>query len=110
MTTSKRWFWLCFAENGFRGVVVIEAFDFLDAVAGTHLLGINPGGGVAGWEVPGVLLAIIHENCRNRLLSLTEVEAHYASCGTLSTMGESGPPQYLPKPFCQGRRKDKESQ
>ena len=38
------WMWLSFAENGFRGVVILRARDIIEAVAITTRLGINPGG------------------------------------------------------------------
>lgn len=44
-------FWLSFADNGFRGVVVTEAEDLRAAIRRTHRLGINPGGQIMSWEV-----------------------------------------------------------
>lgn len=53
-----RWFWLSFADGDrpkgqqFLGVIVVRALYFELAVARTHELGINPGGEVAGMEIP----------------------------------------------------------
>lgn len=46
----ETWWWLSFAENGFRGAVIVRASGLLDAVSQTHRRGINPGGEVLGVE------------------------------------------------------------
>ena len=46
-------FWLSYAgEEGSRGVVVTEAFSFLEACALVGAIGLSPGGEVLGFEVP----------------------------------------------------------
>ena len=45
--------WLSFAAaDGFRGVVLTRAGSFIEANQKTHMLGVNPGGEVRGFEVP----------------------------------------------------------
>lgn len=39
-------------KEGWRGCVVVDADNFLAAVAKTHRLGINPGGEVMGSQLP----------------------------------------------------------
>lgn len=54
-------FWLSFADASlpkgqqFLGVAIVNAHSFLEAVKVAHILGINPGGEVQGFdvEVPG---------------------------------------------------------
>ncbi len=67
----KEWWFLSFAQPGkFLGGAYLLAGDFMDAVRLSHRLGINPGGSVAGFDVPG----IPPERFRNRLLSRAECE------------------------------------
>lgn len=45
-------FYLSFAdEQGFRGGLIIAGSDFLHAVANARVLGLNPGGEVAGKDI-----------------------------------------------------------
>jgi len=53
----KQQFWLSFAGRKFKGVAIVHADDFIEAVMICNLLGINPGGEVAGHEIPPVLVA-----------------------------------------------------
>lgn len=62
----KKLWWLSFAdEDGFKGVVILEAFGFADALTCATGAGLNPGG-----EVQAMLVdpADIPEALRNRLL------------------------------------------
>jgi hypothetical protein len=84
------WWYLSFAEpnvdeggtapvgEGFRGGLYIEAASLADAVTQSHELGLNPGGEVAGIEIPAEAMADFEENVppelRLRLLSKNEVE------------------------------------
>lgn len=44
--------WLSFADaSGFKGVVIVEAYGFTDALRRSHDAGINPGGEVQGLRV-----------------------------------------------------------
>lgn len=48
-------FWLSFADDdngGFLGACIVDATDFLSAVAAAHVLKCNPGGECLGWEFP----------------------------------------------------------
>lgn len=68
-----RWFYLSFVnENGFAGAAIVEAKGMAHAIEKAHALGINPGGEVAGCEVPQD--ALIPEQAKNRLLSLNELK------------------------------------
>ncbi len=64
-------FYLSFAAESFLGACVIEADDFLGAVARTHALGINPGGQVLGAKLPPGVAE--HEMQRDRLYSADEL-------------------------------------
>jgi len=70
--------WLSFADGSlpegsqFLGVVIVEAWSFLDAVMQAHRRGINPGGEVQGVEIPRALE--IPAEYVNRLLSRAECE------------------------------------
>lgn len=58
--------WLSFADDtGFRGVVIVEAYGFTDALAISRDKGLNPGGEVQGWRVDPTDHP---EGMRNRLL------------------------------------------
>lgn len=71
--------WLSFADPNlpagtqFLGVVITQAATIEDAITGTHLLGINPGGqiGIMG-PVPADLIA---PEWRDRLLTKAEAES-----------------------------------
>jgi hypothetical protein len=44
--------WLSFADdNGFLGAAIVDEDDFAKAILKTVRLGINPGGGVKGFEI-----------------------------------------------------------
>jgi hypothetical protein len=74
---ANSFWWLSFADDdGFRGVVIVEASSFMDAVMMTHVFGINPGGEARGWEVPERELHKIPEHHVGRLLSIEELRAH----------------------------------
>jgi hypothetical protein len=54
-TNDTEWWWLSFAnDEEFLGLVLIKAGGLMSAVSATHMLGINPGGQVAGWPLPGI--------------------------------------------------------
>jgi hypothetical protein len=59
--------------RGFLGVIVTEADTLEDAITGTHLLGINPGGQIvilgpiSTWAVP--------PQWRDRLLTMDEADS-----------------------------------
>ena len=82
MSTEQRWWWLSFADDdGFRGLVILEAPGFIAAVEKSRELGINPGGQVRGLEIPPHGMHLFPEKYRNRLLpratafALSELEA-----------------------------------
>jgi hypothetical protein len=50
-TPATQLWWLSFAgEDGNLGCCIVEAPGFMAAITKTHLLGINPGGEVAGFS------------------------------------------------------------
>jgi hypothetical protein len=68
--------WLSFADpdlpegSQFLGVVIVQAATLEDAVTRSHLLGVNPGGGI---QIAGPLPAhFFAEQWRDRLLSMAE--------------------------------------
>ncbi len=62
--------WLSFVgEEGFRGVVIVQANDLIEAIMRTVLGNLNPGGQVGGMEIPAEIAAMIPEPWKNRLLS-----------------------------------------
>jgi hypothetical protein len=64
--------WLSFADHGgFLGIAIVQAPTFPAAITRAHRLGVNPGGSVAGAEIPG---HIAPEWC-DRLLTKAEAEA-----------------------------------
>lgn len=46
------WYLSFAGETGSLGACVVDAPGFMEAVLATHALGINPGGEVAGFEIP----------------------------------------------------------
>lgn len=51
---EEAWWWLSFAtDEGFLGGALVKACGMASAVDKAHLLKINPGGEVAGWQLPG---------------------------------------------------------
>lgn len=78
----KRWWWLSFSggpdENGlrhadcFRGVAIVRARDFEDALEETWRRQINPGGEVQGMQLKRQYRPPKH--LRNRLLGREEAE------------------------------------
>lgn len=53
MSDNFDWWWLSHAdENGFLGVVIIPAPDFMAANQIKHICGLNPGGEVSGHYIP----------------------------------------------------------
>lgn len=71
----KLW-WLSFAgEEGFLGVCILEAPTFLFAVFKTHLLAINPGGEVKGFEIPEKHHDDVIPEMMDRLLSKSDLLA-----------------------------------
>lgn len=69
--------WLSFADGAkpkgftFLGVVIVEAFGFVDAIQKSHDLGINPGGEIQGFLVPADSHPVA---LHNRLLQRDELE------------------------------------
>ncbi|MET0410396.1 MAG: hypothetical protein ABW217_03830 [Polyangiaceae bacterium] len=67
--------WLSFVgEEGFRGVAIVDAPTFFEAVMKSHALGINPGGELQGYPCPDA--SLVPAEHIDRLLSLAELRAH----------------------------------
>ena len=76
MDEGKKLWWLSFVgDEGFLGVVIVEADDFLDAVMMSHHFDINPGGQVQGWPVPPENVADVPPDHIGRLLSRADLDA-----------------------------------
>jgi hypothetical protein len=65
-------FWISFAEDGFRGAIIIHSEDFSTAIVESHAMGINPGGQVMAIPIDPVVSSLIPERWKNRLLSKAE--------------------------------------
>lgn len=70
--------WLSFADTDlpkgqqFLGVAIVEASSFPEAVMISHMLGFNPGGQVAGTEIPDHAPQPA-EHWRDRLLTKADI-------------------------------------
>lgn len=63
------WMYLSYAcPLGFRGAAIVKGNNVVQAASCAGLLGISPGGQVAGLDIPLDILATIPESHRNRLL------------------------------------------
>ena len=75
---GDRWWWLSFADANrpkgtqFLGAVLVRAGSMIEAVGNAHILGINPGGEVRGFEIPDGTEPIA--SYTNRLLNREECE------------------------------------
>lgn len=82
-------FYLTFAnETGWLGCCYVEADDFLHAVEEAHRLGCNPGGGVAGCEVPEREY-YVEEQHLGQLLSQGDLERITGVPAVVSTLAEA---------------------
>jgi hypothetical protein len=70
LTQPEKVMWLSFAdEGGFRGVIIIKAHGIADALTKCNVLGINPGGQVAGHEIPDEYALNIKADEMNKCLT-----------------------------------------
>ena len=78
---STALWWLSFCDGSlpkgsqWLGACIVHAETFLDAVRVAHRLGCNPGGQVAGGEIPAVTHWLIRDGECGRLLSRDEANA-----------------------------------
>ena len=76
---ANEWWWLSFADGDlpkgsqFLGVAIVRGWGILAATIRAHALGINPGGEVAGVQIP--LERLPDPSFRERLLTREEAEA-----------------------------------
>ena len=57
---SWQWVWMSFADEfGFKGVVIIQALDVVEAARLTHKMGINPGGEIMCFSFPPGLVPLL---------------------------------------------------
>ncbi len=77
----ESWYWLSFADGSlptgqqFLGVAIVRAPGFGPAVIKARVLGINPGGWVQGFELPGgALPEDVLSQYANRLLTKADCE------------------------------------
>lgn len=70
--------WLSFADSSrpkgeqFLGVVIVRGFDMMQAVLVASRLGLNPGGGIRGFQIPEDYAA---EKWHGRLLTREDCQA-----------------------------------
>lgn len=57
----------------FLGAVVVEGVNLPGAVTRAHLLGVNPGGGVYGIELPAQIVARVPAEFMDRLLAPVDI-------------------------------------
>lgn len=73
---QKLW-WLSYADDeGFRGVVITYAVDFLAACMKAKILGVSPGGQVRGFELPPEAEEEVAARDIDRCLSQKEAEKY----------------------------------
>jgi hypothetical protein len=68
ISDSKQWWWLSYADEEFKGAVIVNGDTFMIASLNASLQGINPGGECAGFEIPDEVLDKFPPEFRNRLL------------------------------------------
>lgn len=86
MSVGTRWFYMSFADpelpegTQFLGGAYVEAYTLEDAIAASHLLGINPGGEIQMAEIAQDYVKYFEQKVpeadRNRLLTREEIESH----------------------------------
>lgn len=82
------WRYLSFAdEDGFRGVVIIQAHGIVDAAFRAGLARINPGGEILSFVLQDEDLPA--PEWRNRLLSEADLRAIWPDIQSLAHLGES---------------------
>jgi len=69
----ESWHYVSFADEVFRGVVLIKAHGITDAVSKCHRLNINPGGQVMCVPMPDDVIEQVNDKYRNRLLTKADV-------------------------------------
>jgi hypothetical protein len=74
MKQPEQWHCISFADEVFRGVVIIKAHGLTDAIVRCHVLQINPGGQVIAMPISDEIIALVPEADRNRLLSREDVQ------------------------------------
>src|SRR5437879_4372876 len=74
LAEPERWHYVSFADEVFRGIVVIKAHGITDAIRLCHALNINPGGQVMCVPLPDEVLAQVPEADRMRLLTKADVQ------------------------------------
>lgn len=72
MSDRLQLWWLSFVGDGFLGVSIVLAVDFITAVTTAHMLGINPGGEVKGHPWSGE--KSVPDSYVGRLLSTAELD------------------------------------
>ena len=79
----ERWWYLSFADSGFRGAFVVKAQGATTALLAVNAPGENPGGEVLCWPIPDE--EIPGEQFRNRRLTKEEVVKAW---GEAKSLGE----------------------
>jgi len=69
LDNKEAYWWMSFAYNGFRGVVITKSLGHAHALDRSHRLGVNPGGEVRSTTIPINEDTAIYEKYLDRLLS-----------------------------------------
>lgn len=74
LAIPEHWMYLSFADDEFKGGVIIKAHGITDATMKCSLLQINPGGQVAAYDLIGEVADMLpEEKYRNRLLTREDI-------------------------------------
>jgi hypothetical protein len=71
--------WLSFCDANkpdgkqFIGACIVSGTDFINAVENSHAKGCNPGGEVAGREMPAHLVMMVPTKMRDTLLNIEQI-------------------------------------
>jgi len=74
LAQPEKFWWLSFADDGFKGAVIIKAHGISDALMKCNMLMINPGGEVYAIQIPDDKEENFKLEDTNRLLSKEEIK------------------------------------
>jgi hypothetical protein len=83
LETPERYMWFSFADNGFKGAVIVKAHGVSDGLMKINLLGINPGGQVMAVDIPEETSSLVTPDMTNRLLSREDIDKYAGGAITL---------------------------
>ena len=74
LSNPEQWFYMSFADEQFRGVVIMKGHGVADCLSRCHRMQINPGGEVMCVPMTGEMVSQVPEADRLRLLTKQEVQ------------------------------------